>query len=555
MWRIVGLALVLVTSAFLVRASTTAAQIPESAVGTISGTAYRLVDQTVVDGLVVEENLEAITDGQIAIPELGLDMPLPEDGEFDLRDLPASAKPENPTRVTVIFTAPGLGSFTFLNVPIVPWMNPVLTPVLIDEPRVDDLSRASRLEQSVPQGSHSPPVPAGEPQRGTVETAGVGCSPWFDTNKYPPQSIRVWENYHHENLHGPQDDEVHIVDFNFYVRHVLPMEWAEEPWDWHPQALRAGAMAVKMFGWYQTLHWQGSAHNGACWDVNSSTDDQVFDPYFSTPQTDAAVDETWNFYMVVGEDDVLETFYKAGFMTDACGEWYGGPAPGDDMSQWGSQACALDGLAWPYILATYYFPPPVSWQLVQAPAAPAVSIAPYTNTEVRLQWAGQPGLAYFLCKDSDFMSSFELSPCTYIGLGNSSVTTAVPSGYDVKRYYKILVCGEYCAAPRGGGLVAREWAGSGMAFYGTAYYVWPYATAVVAGRNISPFWTTGIILSDGAAGYGHVPKWWCPTVSPSSNCGPAGWVSGNPWVTISEYIVPIKFWNGYLRLIRNPIGD
>ena len=113
---------------------------PTPAVATLTGTAYYLVDQTIVDGVVVDETLEPISDGRIVIPELGIDMPLAADGTFELSNLPASANPDNPTEVTVIFTAPGLGSFTYLHLRIGPGYRPILTPVLIDTPRVDDHS-------------------------------------------------------------------------------------------------------------------------------------------------------------------------------------------------------------------------------------------------------------------------------------------------------------------------------------------------------------------------------------------------------------------------------
>jgi len=121
------------------------AQVPAVDVATLTGTAYRLVDQTVVDGVVIDDREVPITDGRIAIPELGIDIPLAEDGSFHLSDLPASADPGNPTEVTVIFTAPGLGSFTYLHLRLYPGhVGPNLTPQLIDTPRVDDLSRGHR---------------------------------------------------------------------------------------------------------------------------------------------------------------------------------------------------------------------------------------------------------------------------------------------------------------------------------------------------------------------------------------------------------------------------
>ena len=90
--------------------------------GTLTGTAYHLVDQTIVGSLVVDETVELIRDGRIAIPELGIDMPLSPDGTFRLSNL-ASGTPHAVIQVTVLFTAPGLGAirtFTCASTPE-PW--------------------------------------------------------------------------------------------------------------------------------------------------------------------------------------------------------------------------------------------------------------------------------------------------------------------------------------------------------------------------------------------------------------------------------------------------
>ena len=147
-------------AAFMGATAVTHAQTtPAPAVATLTGTAYYLVDQTIVDGVVVDETLEPLSDGRIAIPELGIDMPLAADGTFTLSNLPVSADPDNPTEVTVIFTAPGLGSLTYLHLRIGPGEGPILTPVLINTPRVTDVARAHTHDDSM---------------RGFPETGGGG---------------------------------------------------------------------------------------------------------------------------------------------------------------------------------------------------------------------------------------------------------------------------------------------------------------------------------------------------------------------------------------------
>jgi len=542
MFRIIAISLAVTLSGFLLNGGGSGAQTPP-AFGRITATAYRLVQQTVVDGVVVDEKLEPISDARVSISELAVDMPLDRFGSADLSALPIGQGDE--ATVTVVFTAPGLGSFTFRNLEIGGGLLPNLTPVLTDQPRVTDVSRGARaaIRTSATSGST---------ESGTGEAASDNCMPWFDTNTYPPQSIRVYEN-------APgQDGLVHLVDFNFYAKHVLPREWDAS---WNAESLRAGAVVVKSYAWWHAMA-PGHKHttpSGACYDVDArcelspdTCNHQKFNPFLSDASTDAAVDYTWNNYMVQGSS-VVQAFYKSGDSSDGCGQWYGRPPPpipGNDMSQYGSQACAVTGMPWWQILTVYYFPPEVSWQLIGAPAPPPeVKIRPSSNTYAIVEWAGQAELEYHLCADPGFMSSFKPSTCTLIGTGQSAESTAVQTG---ERYYRLLVCANgYCSAPRAGGV--NKFDQSGNRFYGTAYYSWPFA--YVAGRNLSGS-NSGIIVSDGAVDFGNTPQHWCQAIRPSRNCGRWGWASSNPIVTVSQYLSladPLS--NAFLRLIRNAIGD
>ncbi len=337
------LILVLLGSAFVGSTGPAAAQTPEPALAALTGTAYRLVDQTIVDGVVIDETEVPVTDGRIAIPELDIDMPLAADAAFVLSSLPVNADTDNATEVTVVFTAPGLGSYTYLHLRLYPGtVGPNLTPQMIGAPRVNDLTRPdTHGESSAEPDSFSPLV-------------GQECPPSGDPSKFP-QTIRVWEN-------GPgQDGLVHTVNFKFYVKHVLPREWTAS---WHPESLRAGAMAVKSFAWWHASHTHTHIPGPQCYDVDAQDNHQVFNPDLDHPNTNAAVDATWNLYMIEGGDDVVHAMHKRGSDPEVCGEISGNPAPGNDMSQFGSKKCAEAGVLWPQILTTYYFPPPVSWTLV-----------------------------------------------------------------------------------------------------------------------------------------------------------------------------------------------
>ncbi|HDX9613033.1 TPA: hypothetical protein ROY01_004144 [Bacillus toyonensis] len=59
----------------------------------------------------------------------------------------------------------------------------------------------------------------------------------------PPKSIKVLIT----NKHNGKVGAVEEIDFNEYIKNVLPNEWDLSSKD---EALKAGALAVKMFAWY-----------------------------------------------------------------------------------------------------------------------------------------------------------------------------------------------------------------------------------------------------------------------------------------------------------------
>ena len=54
------------------------------------------------------------------------------------------------------------------------------------------------------------------------------------------------------------------VDFKTYVKNVLPNEWVSS---WPAESLKAGAVAVKSYGWYWALHSTRKTSGGACFDA------------------------------------------------------------------------------------------------------------------------------------------------------------------------------------------------------------------------------------------------------------------------------------------------
>src|SRR5437899_1086570 len=99
-----------------------------------------------------------------------------------------------------------------------------------------------------------------------VHAATAHCTGWTSTTR-PPTTIRVYRTGLHRTV---------SVNFRQYVRVVVASEWGPT----HPPAsLRAGAIAIKQFGWYFAMHWRGGRDGaGRCYDVVDTPHDQVYNP-------------------------------------------------------------------------------------------------------------------------------------------------------------------------------------------------------------------------------------------------------------------------------------
>lgn len=177
----------------------------------------------------------------------------------------------------------------------------------------------------------------------------ASCTGWTSQTT-PPPTIRVYR---------AATGAVETVDFRVYAKNVLSREWIGS---WTTESLRSGAVAVKMYAWYQVLHWRGLTNAaGQCFDVYDDTRDQVYDPSRATwASAAAAVDATWAT-RALKNGAIYPTYYNAGSSGEACGA----NANGWRMYQWGTQACGLAGMSAPQILLTYYYP---GWTVTDPPA-------------------------------------------------------------------------------------------------------------------------------------------------------------------------------------------
>lgn len=126
------------------------------------------------------------------------------------------------------------------------------------------------------------------------------------------------------------------VDFKEYVKGVLPNEWYPT---WNPEALKAGAVAVKMFAISMV------ERRGYVWDCNWS---QVYNPAKRMEATDKAVDDTWD-YILLKDGEVFTTYYD-----DYQWTCYIRGAMYNCMGQWETQYDAEEGMNFEEILTKYY---------------------------------------------------------------------------------------------------------------------------------------------------------------------------------------------------------
>lgn len=228
---------------------------------------------------------------------------------------------------TVTVHAPGYGEWTLADARL----------VADDTLRITaELQRGRvNLTQPAPRGLRSPAP------RAQSTTGSFGAMAATASNTAPPSTIRVYVTGS-ATCNPSASGSVKVVDFKYYVKHVLSNEWFA---DWPRESLRAGAMAVKSYGWYQVNRGGKWPDLGA--DVMDSTCDQVYNPAVSYASTDAAVDDTWGS-RVTRDGAIHVCYYWAGYRND-------GSDPGTDrMTQWGSEYWARQGKTWPWILHYYY---------------------------------------------------------------------------------------------------------------------------------------------------------------------------------------------------------
>lgn len=176
--------------------------------------------------------------------------------------------------------------------------------------------------------------------------AASACTDWKSTYS-PPETIRVLRSY------GPAAGKVQVVPFRAYVENVMSWEW---PSSYPFQALRAGAVAVKQYGWYYTKYWRGGkTASGACYDVKDTSTDQIYRPETrsATSKQRRAVASTWNISIRRTRNGIPGSFILTGYLPGSIATC-GAERNGYRLYQKGVKACALAGKSFETIARMYY---------------------------------------------------------------------------------------------------------------------------------------------------------------------------------------------------------
>ena len=164
-----------------------------------------------------------------------------------------------------------------------------------------------------------------------VNAAYNGCSAWH-SQTIPPRTLPVRLDFH----------PVVRVPFALYVARVVSSEWNSV----HPTLRLAGAVAVKQYAWWKTLHPRHS--RAGCFDVNDDTRDQIYRVKTPPDYVWAAVRSTWG-WRVLRDGRLVHTGYRTGRAVGCARD-----VDGWHLFARSARRCALAGWSARHILATYF---------------------------------------------------------------------------------------------------------------------------------------------------------------------------------------------------------
>lgn len=238
----------------------------------------------IIKGKVIDDATgAALAEARVTIPELKISTRSDKDGNFAFGPIQIGTSPGAELDVTLEAQVPGYGKHTMINVGV--FSQDTATVLLTLKKRTaatrwfglagkkdhDNNGRAPLLMSNFS-------APAGSLFFGPLTFTASTTS--------PPPYIRV--AIFPLNSDGTAATTTPIrrdsVDFAFYMKHVLGNEWGTDS-TWKPASLKAGAMAVKNYGWWFVINPKYTYS-----DIDNSQSSQVYNPYISYSSTDQAID-------------------------------------------------------------------------------------------------------------------------------------------------------------------------------------------------------------------------------------------------------------------------
>jgi len=287
--------------------------------------------QTRVRGMVVAAGSGSpVENAEIVLHDMGRATRSDARGRFAINDI---ALDENPQAVTISVIASGYGQWRIEDVLLLDQDTLILNVELETEPVV--------IRMPPPRSEVPGAYRQEELQAALNEMAAADM-----TDPPLPETIlvRVYGEPHDYCDPNRTGYELQEIDFKYYVKHVLPNEWIHF---WPDESLRAGAMAVKMYGWFW-VDYPGT------WDVRDDVCDQVYEPAVEYESTNDAVDFTWNWRMTRSGGLILPHYTSDSDLCDSMG-W------SDCIGQWDTYYHAIGNwgyakLTWDEMLELYYAP-------------------------------------------------------------------------------------------------------------------------------------------------------------------------------------------------------
>jgi hypothetical protein len=284
------------------------------------------VEGTVLDSLTGE----AIPGAEVSLLERGLTTATNSSGRFAWRDLSMQGEIET---VTITVTAQGYGGWRLENASLIALDTLILNVEMGAEP----------VTIAMPEPRQEAPGAYREEMMGDI--ADLPEADLADLTIPETITVRVYGPPYSPCIPDRTGYTTEVLDFKYYVKHVLPNEWVRS---WPGESLRAGAMAAKMYGWYWVVY-PGS------WDVRDDVCDQVYNPAVEYASTNRAVDFTWN-WRITRNDNLLSSLHYLDWVW-RCNEYNWS----DCIGQYDTYYHALgnngyDKLTWDEMLFRYYGP-------------------------------------------------------------------------------------------------------------------------------------------------------------------------------------------------------